>query len=186
MDLDTLNSASHFSNVAMAARPLPKKKEDQKVRKKQFTSQVERYKEIYSLKTAGLPEELVDMDIEEAIVYLKDEIDKASDRFEEAQTGPNFASFRESVSHLLKYVERENYKVYKRNRVGRFANGKHIHKGVSPFFWEKKESEPHTQIAAINDRLNEIAAMIMSEHGDKMKMLTKTGEIKGLIVSLLA
>lgn len=183
--IDTLGNALNFSNVAATTKQ--KSQESKKTSKphKSFSSLLRDKQEIQDLQEAGLPLELAGLDAEDAVIFLKDAIDEASDRLTDSQTAENFATFRKSVSQFLKYVERNNYEISTKKRVGRAAR-EHVYKGVSPYFAEKRKPPAYKQVKIINERLNEIATMVLQNHSDKMLMLSKVGEIKGLIVDFLA
>ena len=57
-------------------------------------------------------------------------------------------------------------------------------KGV--FFSEKREIDPFYQVRVIDTKLDELANMILQNYGDKISMLSKVNEIKGLIVDFMA
>ena len=86
------------------------------------------------------------------------------------------------LSQFLKYIEKNNYEVIKTKRFGREV----VHRGVSPFFSERRKADPYVQVQVVNRRLDELAAMILQNHSDKMQMLAKVDEIKGLIVDFFA
>lgn len=182
--IETLNSALNFSNIASVTT---KKQQTEKTKKPKvtFESMKERAEEVIILREAGLPPELIDMDTEEGVALLKDRVDEAADKMTDHPTSDTFSAFRDSVSHLLKYLDYKNYEVTERKRVGK-AGKERVYKGVSPYFSERREPPAYKRIKVINDRLNEIASMILQNHKDKLLMLEKIGEIKGLIVDILA
>lgn len=183
--IDTLNSALNFSNVATVA--VKKTQEQDKTKKphKSFASLLRNKEELQELREAGLPLELAGLSKEDAVIFLKDSIDKTGDEFTDRPTAANFAIFRKSVSQFLKYVERHNYEI-STDDEGRKVGKEHIYKGVSPYFITRHKTPPYKQVKVIDVRLNEIATMILQNHSDKMTLLTKVGEIKGLIIDLLA
>lgn len=142
-------------------------------------------KELQALEAAGLPKELAGLDSDEAIVILKDAIDSSGDMLEENFTAESFATFKKSVSQFLKYMEHTNYSVTKSKRSGKSAR-EHIYKGASPFFSERRKPPPYAMVEIVNKRLDEIASMVLQNHSDKLMLLAKVDEIKGLIVDFLA
>ena len=46
--------------------------------------------------------------------------------------------------------------------------------------------DPLFQVRVVNEKLAELTAMVMQNHADKIKMLSKVEEIKGLLVDFLA
>lgn len=181
--IDPLSSSLYFSaaaNVAKETQKQKKKESDSKIEKtkKSFFSMVQQNQEIEELSEAGLPPELVGLSSEDAIVFLKDSIDIAGDELIENMNADTFAKFRKSVSQFLKFIEKNNYEVEKNKRFGR----ERIYKGTSPFFAEKRSPDPYVQIKIVDKKIDELATMILQNHSDKLQMLSKVDEIKGLIV----
>lgn len=183
--IDPLSSSMYFSAAATVSRETQKQKgstKTDKTKKTLFSSMVEKQQEIEELASAGLPPELAGLSEEEAVSFLKDAVDVAGDELEENMTAENFAKFRRSVSQFLKYIEKNNYEVAKIKRFGR----ERTYRGTSPFFAEKRKPEPYVQVQVVNRRLDELATMILQNHTDRIQMLTKVDEIKGLIVDFFA
>lgn len=184
--LDALNSSLYFSATAAASRQVQKeqdKQKSEKVRKSSFASSLEKAQELESLASAGLPVELAGMSVEEAVVYLKDAVDLSADKLTQSLSEANFYAFRKSVSNFLKYVQKHSTEVAKIKRVKRDI----VVKGVmGPYFEERRERDPYYQVRVVDAELDKLAAMVMENHGDKLKMLAKVDEIKGLIVDFLA
>lgn len=183
--IDQLSSSMYFSAAATVSRETQKQKgstKTDKTKKTLFSSMVEKQQEIEELASAGLPPELAGLSDEEAVSFLKDAVDVAGDELEENMTAENFAKFRRSVSQFLKYIEKNNYEVAKIKRFGR----ERMYRGTSPFFAEKRKPEPYVQVQVVNKRLDELATMILQNHTERIEMLAKVDEIKGLIVDFFA
>ena len=86
------------------------------------------------------------------------------------------------MSLIYRWCENNNYEVAKIKRFGR----ERTYRGTSPFFAEKRKPEPYVQVQVVNRRLDELATMILQNHTDRIQMLTKVDEIKGLIVDFFA
>lgn len=179
--IDPLGASLYFSAAEEARRKKAGEK-IQKTKKTPFSSMVEKQQELEELVSAGLPPEIAGLTEEEAVSFLKDAVDIAGDELEADMTAEHFAQFRRSVSQFLKYIEKNNYEVIKTKRFGREV----VHRGVSPFFSERRKADPYVQVQVVNRRLDELAAMILQNHSDKMQMLAKVDEIKGLIVDFFA
>lgn len=184
--LDAINSSLYFSATAAASQQVKKEQDKQKTdktKKSIFASSLEKAIEVENLATAGLPVELAEMSIEEAVVYLKDAVDMAADKLNDSISEENFRSFRRSVSQFLKYVQKHSTEVAKIKRLKR----SYIKKGVmGPYFEERRETDPYYQVRVVDEKLDELAAMVLQNHSDKLKMLAKVDEIKGLLVDFLA
>lgn len=182
--IDPLSSSMYFSAAALASKQTQKESEKSKVsntRKTRFSSVLEKTAEIENLAANGLPTELAGMDTEEALVFLKDQIDMAADALEDNINADNFAKFRKSVSQLLKYVEKHNYDV---SEIRRLKRKRLISK--PPYFEEVREVDPYYQIHVVNEKMDKLAMMILQNHEDKLNMLSKVEEIKGMIVDFFA
>lgn len=182
--IDPLSSSIYFSAAAAASKQVQKDQEKSKVTKtnrSSFASMMEKSAEMESLASAGLPPELAGLDTEQALVFLKDQIDMAADKLDDGFNMESFAAFRKSVSHLLKYVEKNNYKVEEFRRIKRKITVR-----KPPFFEELRDRDPFFQIHVIDERMNQLASMILQNHSDKLSMLAKVDEIKGMIVDFFA
>lgn len=182
MNVDPLSSSLYFSAVANASREAQKNQDKNKVektRRTSFSSMVDKTKEMAELADAGLPIEIAGLSVEDAVVYLKDAVDSAADRLNDDLSAESFAGFRKAVSHFLKYVQKNNYEVTKIKRFG-----KRTVKGV--FFEETRPRDPYFQVHVIDAKLDELAAMLLQNHADKITMMGKVDEIKGLLVNFLA
>ncbi len=180
--IDPLSASLYFSAAATASRDAQKnagKEKIQKQGKSRFSSLLEKNQEIDNLVNAGLPPEIAGLSVEDAVVYLKDALDSAADKLTDFASEENFCEFRRTVSQFLRYVQKNNYEVSKIKRFGK----RHV-KGV--FFEETRPRDPYFQIHVIDTKLDELAAMVLQNHGEKLALLTKVDEIKGLIVDFLA
>ena len=180
--MDVLNSSLYFSSVANASREAQKNQDKQKVdktKKPAFSSMMQKSQEIQELASEGFPVEIAGMSVEEAVVFLKDAVDSSADKLNDFVSAENFAEFRKSVSSFLKYVEKNNYEISKKKRFG-----KSYKKGV--YFEEVRPKDPYYQIHVINTELDKLATMVMQNHSDKLALMSKVDEIKGLVVDFLA
>ncbi len=182
--VDPLGSSLYFSAAATASKEAKREQDKlktQNTKKSLFNSMIEKNQEIEELASAGLPPEIAGLDEEEAVIFLKDALDIAADKLEENQTAENFAEFRKTVGNFFKYLEKTNFQVTKNKRLRtRMVTKKSV------FHTVVRKQDPYFQIKIINQKLDEMARMILQDHGDKIAMLSKVGEIKGLIVDFFA
>ncbi len=143
-----------------------------KVKRKTFSSAIEKAKEEFALEQEGLPKEIAGLDTEEAAIYLKDQADMAADVLKEHQTPKEFADYRKKVSQFLKYVTKNNFEIKKRERRGFSKSGKPLN--------------PQYKIVVINQKLDEMAKWLLSTHKETFNMLERIDELKGLIVDIMA
>jgi hypothetical protein len=79
-----------------------------------------------------------------------------------------FADYRKKVANFLRYIQKNNFEVIKRERRTR-----------------TRSREPQFIITAVNEKLDEMARWLLSTHRDAFNMLAKVDEIKGLLIDLL-
>lgn len=180
--IDSLNSSAlYFSAAQAASKKLQSEQEKVKTNKAKtsFSDMVGKQEEALQLASLGLPVEIAGLSVEDAVVYLKDAVDEAGDKLSEQFNDVNVASFKKAVSQFIKYVEKNNYEIKSRKRFG-LSHKKTV------YFEEKRPRDPLFQVRVVNEKLAELTAMVMQNHADKIKMLSKVEEIKGLLVDFLA
>ncbi len=167
-------NAAQSASLREAAR-LKKEKEAakaSKVKKSAFANALERSQEEYKLKQDGLPPEIAGMEVEEAVVYLKDAADVAAEKLKACQMPEYFSDYREKVSQFMRYIVKTNYVVEKEKRLGRTRRNRPL--------------AEYTKISQVNKKLDEMAQWLLHSHKDTLEMLAKIDEIRGLLVDLLA
>lgn len=181
--VDSLNNSSLFfaasSVAAKKTKEEQEKKKAQKTKKSSFSDMFQKKEEELSLANAGLPVEIAGLSLEESVNYLKDAVDLAADALSEQINEVNVAAFRKSVSQFVKYVEKNNYEIKSKKRLG-------VSHRKSVYFEERKPRDPLIQVRVIDKKLDELTAMVLQSHTDKLKLLSKVDEIKGLLVDFLA
>ncbi|MBQ5470553.1 MAG: YaaR family protein [Treponema sp.] len=182
--VDPLSSSIYFSATAQASKQTQKeaeKSKTSKTTKSAFSSMVQKTQEMESLAASGLPPEIAGLDTESALVFLKDQIDMAADELEDNMNAASFAKFRKSVGQLLRYVEKNNYQVAQIRRLKR-----KVIISRKPYLEEVRDMDPYYQIRVVDDKLNQLASMILQNHAEKLQMLSKLDEIKGMLVDFFA
>jgi len=172
MDLDALNQSLYFTasqaTAVQNARNTQKKDQSQGTKKKNFASALERMQIENMLIQEGFPKEIAGMDLEDAVIYLKDEADKAADRLRESQMPDVFEDYRRKVSQFMKFVVKNNFKTKTKQRPGR------------------RSLDPLYQVQIIDQKLDELARFMLQSHKDTLHKLAKIDEINGLLVDLMA
>ena len=179
MEVEGLNQGTQglYFNAAQAAglreaSRLKKEKEASKVKKSAFANAFERSQEELKLKQEGFPPEIAGMEVDEAVVYLKDAADLAADKLKSCQMPEYFSDYREKVSQFLRYIVKTNYTVEKERRMGRSRRNRPL--------------PEYVKIQQVNKKLDEMAQWLLHSHKDTLEMLAKIDEIRGLLVDLLA
>ena len=121
--IDTIkNQSLYFAATQEAARQkareASKNSKTATAKKSVFANSLQKKQEEFNLASEGLPIELAGMEIEEAVVFLKDELDSAGDKLASDQSLEQIENYRKKLSNFMKYVTRNNYEVliYKRKK----------------------------------------------------------------------
>jgi uncharacterized protein len=174
--IDQINNTSLYfssvSSVAGEAAKETKKKEKAAGGSKVniFTAALKKNEEINELVSAGLPPEIAEMSMEDAVAFLKDRVTMAGDELTGKMTGEAFAKYRQAVSQLMKYVVKFSFELEQHKRLP----DKRTHREKAPF----------VNIEVINSKLDELASEILANQADKLKLLKRVEEIQGLIVDM--
>ncbi len=156
-----------------AAQAMAQKAEKEKsVKKPAFASMVEKRAAENLLVSQGLPPEIAGLSQEDALVWLKDQLDMAGDALSENPSGQNLDNYKKAVSQFIKYMQKENFVLEEHKRFGRSRSG--------------KKKDPAILIQTIDKKLEQLNYDIWYNHLDKLKLLEKIHEINGLVVDLTA
>lgn len=142
------------------------------VKKPLFSSLVNKSQEENVLASQGLPPEIAGLSQEDALVYLKDQLDMAGDALSRNSTAQEFDKYKKAVSQFVKFMVKNNFKVDAPPRFVRTKAGKKM---------EKMEL-----VQVIDKKLEQLNYEIWYNHLDKLKLLEKIHEINGLVVDLTA
>lgn len=177
--ISSINSSLYFSAAHEAAKEASKKKKIEQTTSKKlsFAEVLKKNKEADELLQAGFPAEIINMDIEDAAVFLKDKVDEAGERLSEDYTPDAFSSYRLAVNQFVKYIVKNNFNVTRHKRL-------EPRKKLTDR--PRKQRDPFLQIQVINQKLDMMAADMLSNHMSKLKVLARVNEIQGLVVDLLA
>ena len=130
-----------------------------------------------------IEEKIASMPIEEAVVFLKDRVDIAGDKLSESQSTENIAEFKNSVRDFIKFVVNNNYNVTtKRRNVMVPSRGNYF----SNYRLPRHKKNPRVQIEVLNTKIDELAKFTLKNQQDRLVMLGKINEIKGLIVDFMS
>ena len=162
-------SQAAAQSASLAAR---KGERDKAVKKPLFSSMVDKRQEENILASQGLPPEIAGLSQEDALVFLKDQLDSAGDALSESSSGQAFENYKKAVSQFVKFMQKNNFVVEEHKRFGRSRLG--------------KKKDPALLIKAIDEKLERLNYEIWYNHLDKFKLLEKIHEINGLVVDLTA
>lgn len=171
----SLSSQSLYFAAAQSAaaqQAQQTKNTEKSAKKTSFTSIFKKTQETSLLTSEGLPVEIAGMETEEAVNYLKDEMDTAGEELKNFQSAENMEKFRKKVSQFMKYIVKTNYNLVNTRIERKLKSGRVI--------------KPLYQIEVIDKKLNQLAAEMLWNHSRNLNLLARVEEINGLIIDLLA
>ncbi len=163
------NATQAAANQA-AAQAAQKNEKEKSVKKPAFASMVNKRQEENLLASQGLPPEIAGLSQEDALVWLKDQLDMAGDALSENASGQNLDNYKKAVSQFIKFMQKNNFVLEEHKRAGRTRTG--------------KKKDPLVLIQTIDKKLEQLNYEIWYNHLDKLKLLEKIHEINGLVVDL--
>jgi len=166
------NATQQAAANQAAAQAAQKNQKEKSVKKPAFSSMVNKRQEENLLASQGLPPELAGLSQEDALIFLKDQLDSAGDALSENVNGQNLDNYKKAVSQFIKYMEKNNFVLEEHKRAGRTRQG--------------KKKDPLVLVQTINKKLEQLNYDIWYNHLDKLKVLEKIHEINGLVVDLTA
>lgn len=174
--IDSLQSSLHLSSIGAAGAAATnsgnrsQKTEKTGTRKSRFASMVEQRVAENQMISAGLPAEIAGMEFEDALVYLKDKADLASDVAKEDFSLESFKAYRKAVGDLIRFIVHTNYEV-KMN----------IRRRPSKRF----KTEKFYLINIVDEKIDKLASDILANHLETMQILVRIDEINGILVDLI-
>jgi uncharacterized protein YaaR (DUF327 family) len=103
---------------------------------------------------------------DEALTALKDAVDSAGDRLRDRPFQNEILEYKRAVRNFINYVVENAFELEKSQTR---RSGK---------------QKIYSQIRVIDSKLEELAAAILSRQASQLEMVSKLGEIKGLLVDL--
>jgi uncharacterized protein YaaR (DUF327 family) len=127
-------------------------------------------KTLWSAETSGIPG-IEGLSFDEALVVLKDELDRAGDNLKLGVSTENFIAYTDAVTNFMKFVVSNNYEMITKKRR-------------RPSI--KWEDDYFHIVKVVDEKLDRLAAEVLSNHADKLAMLARIDEINGLLVDLIS
>jgi len=188
-DINPLGASTYYSGLqnatSQAAKDAKKNEKSSEVSKLKFSELKKTFTKTETerqIEAAGYPPEIAKLSIEEAAVFLKDEVDKAGNKLSENQSSENIAEFRKAVQLFIKYIVDNNYIEHKKEMKGRFSKPMQI---FSKYNDKTRPKDPRVIIETINQKLDNMVRDTLSLQANNLKILQQANEIKGLIVDLM-
>lgn len=116
-----------------------------------------------------LPSHLVGLPHEKILEALLDEVHSSGDRLKDKPLPDNIISYKNAVRSFVRYVVDRTYTVTESTSGGNVLKRKKF-----------------TQVQVIDEKLEQIAAGILSNQRNQLALLGKIEEINGLLVDLMS
>lgn len=177
--IDSIGSQAMYLAAAQAASQQAAKNQQTQAKKNEaagkakpspFLSALAKSKEEATLVQEGLPPEIAGMEIEEAIVFLKDAVEMAGDELKQKQDLASMENYRRKVKQFMQFVVKNAFEVEKYQRRLR----------------KSRKMDTRVQIKIIDEKLNKLASEMMYLQRQNLQILAKVEEINGLIIDLIA
>ena len=189
-EIDSLGTNFYYAGVQNSqnsneALKNKKTEQSQKSSKSKFSSLIKAQAEAEAelSKSDSVSEELKAMTVESAVVFLRDRVDTAGNRFSEQMTQENLENFKDAVAQFIKYIVENNFEVTsKRPRRPQFVSPIGIFSNYSA---PPHLVDPKVQISVINEKLDDLTRDMLNNQRNNLKILQQVNEIKGLVIDLL-
>ena len=185
-EINPLGTSYYYSGVQNASSSIKKEEKSEKTNKARKSTFIDFLKkaddEQISNQTASVLEKAASMPLEEAIVFLKDRVDISGDKFSASMTTENMEEFRQSVKDFILFVVDNNFAVTTKQKKGMVPS----HGYFSNYQLPPHKKNPRVQIEVINKKVDELTRVTLNNQKDRLVMLGKINEIKGLIVDFMS
>ena len=176
--IDSLNNSLYFNAASLASNNIQKKEDGTKTQKskktKSFTQLID--SATRNLEFDDFIPEIKGMTIEQAKEFLIDSVYSEGELLKQKPNEENLIRFRKAVSNFLKFVEEKCYEI--EEDVG-------IKKMVKSGNMKVPKQKKYTLIKVVDEKLESLAADILSNHKEQLKLVAKVNEISGLLVDML-
>ena len=188
-DINPLGASSYYSGLqnatSQAAKDAKKNEKTSSTKKISFSELKKSFSKTEAereAEAAGYPAEIAKLSIEDAAVFLKDEVDKAGNKLSENQSAENIAEFKRTVKLFIKYVVENNYVEHKKELRGKFSRPMQM---FSKYNDRTRPKDPRVIIQTINQKLDSMVRDTLTMQSNNLKILQQADEIKGLIIDLM-
>jgi uncharacterized protein YaaR (DUF327 family) len=175
-ELDAISQAQQYAGMMEQSRRLfQEKKQRQKAgttsKTGGFQSLLEtRVQTEFSANTAGISG-IEGLSFDEGLVVLKDELDHAGDTLKAESATENYIAYKAAVTNFMKFVVSNNFEKLKIERPRRS---------------ERWDDDYFHIVKVVDEKLDQLATEVLSNHADKLALLAKIDEINGLLVDLFS
>lgn len=186
-EINSIGSSFYFSSLQQANIKAEKNDKKEKVSSKKikFSDILKKNEDLSEFELQGFPPEIADLSIEDAALYLKDQVDIIGDKFAESQNSETVMEFKNAVQQFVRFVVINNFEVSVQSRRLRKPRPS-SQNAFSPFSLPPTTEIKRVTINVINQKLDALTRDMLMNQQDNLKTLAQMNEIKGLIVDFLS
>ena len=159
--------------AAKNAQAQQKNEKTHKAARPSFAASLTKSQEEASLVQEGLPLEIAGMDLDDALVFLKDAVELAGDELKAKQDLASMETYRRKVKQFMQFVLKNAFDIEKTQRRG-------INRKTG------KRPDPRVQVRIIDEKLHQLASEMLYVQQSNLRLLAKVDEINGLIIDVMA
>lgn len=190
-EIDSIGTAYYYAGLKTATAKSQKDKEAEKTsstKKTRFSDILKNTSAQEATETQSIfPKEIEGMNVTDAAIYLKEEVEKAGNLLSSEITMENLQKFKESIKAFLTYIEKNNFEV-KTTVVMDRRHRTPVMSSPLPVFSSYQTpptKKTKTTFTVINEKLDELTREMLSLQADNIKILAQVEDIKGLIIDLI-
>lgn len=196
-ELDGISGNSYLAQMQSAQLAQLKNQKTEKSKQTGATTKA-RFSDILKTEEAnnefaakGLPPEIQNMSLDEAAVYLRDQVDEAGNALSSSMTLENLANFKKAIKDFMNFVEINNFSKSNprdvRLEMLRKKGKDYLPptQSFSTYNTQPRKMNDKVLIQVINEKLDQITRDMLQTQTDNLKMLNSINELKGLVIDLL-
>jgi len=119
---------------------------------------------------------------EEALDFLMDEVRSAGDSLQSKPFPDEILRYKRAVRNFIHYVVRNGFELNHETGIPKFLKANYKGPRGTP---EAMKQLSYTKIQVIDDRLETLAAMLLSSQRQQIEIASRLEEITGLLIDLL-
>jgi len=119
---------------------------------------------------------------EDTVNYLMDEVRNAGDVLQSRPFAEEITRYKQSVRNFMNYIVKNAYALEHEDGIPNFLKPGFKGQRGTP---ESRDGKRYTKIQVIDKKLEDLAAILLSSQAQKMEMVSRLEEIRGLLVDLL-
>ena len=119
---------------------------------------------------------------EEALDFLMDEVRSAGDSLQSKPFPDEILRYKRAVRNFIHYVVKNGFELNHETGIPKFLKGNYKGPRGTP---EAMKQLSYTKIQVIDERLETLAAMLLSSQKQQIEIASRLEEITGLLVDLL-